>query len=69
MDGPVLVHVFVYLFEELLGHPGAQALFLGLEGGAVLLPRGVQPCRRRVAQAVALIGGVEGAIEEEEAMG
>ena len=69
VDGPVLVHAFVYVFEEFFGQPGTQAVLLGLDGGAVCLPCCVQVCRRRVTQAVAVIAGVERAVEEEDAVG
>ena len=66
MDGPVLVHSLVDIGKEAEAQPGAQ-LGLGIDGGAVLAPGVVQPLCRGVAEAVAAIVGVEGAVEKADA--
>jgi len=66
VDGPVLVHALVHVLEEPGRQPGAQ-IALVVDVRAVSLPLVVEHLRGRVAEAVAVVVRVEGAVEEEDA--
>ena len=68
MDRPVLVHPLVHVAEELEPQPGAQVR-ARIDGGAVLGPGRVQDPSCGLAETVAVIVGVQGAVQEQDALG
>ncbi|MCY1013411.1 hypothetical protein OV079_49370 [Nannocystis pusilla] len=64
VDRPVVVHLAVEL-KKLVGEVAAQVAAAG-DRRAVLLPGAHNPARCRVPEAVAVIAGVEGGVDEED---
>jgi hypothetical protein len=67
MNGPILVHPLVDVFEEIEGEPLAQAVAIGPDDRAVLRPCLLQLGGGCMSETVASVLAVESAIEEENA--